>query len=183
MKGSICRELAGQLPPGVTFIGSHPLAGSEKNGFEHAEAHLFEGRLCVVTPEDDTPASELARLVAFWQSLGMKVVEKSPAEHDRLLAVTSHLPHLLAAALALLLNEENRPFAASGFRDTTRIAGSNPALWTAILEANRQEVVRQLDALLTVLGDFREALQRKETDRLQSLLQEAKFQRDQLDSG
>lgn len=182
VKEPICRKLAGQLPPGVTFIGSHPLAGSEKNGFEHAEARLFEGRLCVVTPEADSSADERARLMAFWESLGMQVVEKSPAEHDRLLAATSHLPHLLAAALALLLNEENRPFAASGFRDTTRIAGSDPVLWTAILEANRQEVSRQLDAFLTVLQNFREALQQRETDRLQNLLQQAKTNRDQLDS-
>jgi len=186
IKAAICRQLAGRLPEEVTFIGSHPLAGSEKNGFEHADAGLFDNRVCVVTPVAESsavagaPALHRSRLRGFWASLGMTVVETTPEKHDAILAVTSHVPHVAAAALATLLDDENRPFAATGFRDTTRIAGSDPALWTAILGANRKEVDKGLEELLSVLQQFRDALQQGDSAGLQNLLQAAKTERDRL---
>lgn len=174
VKERICRRLEGKLPKGITFIGSHPLAGSEKNGFEHADADLFCRRVCVVTPGGDTPPPMLARLKRFWEALGMRVVETSPQEHDRLLAATSHLPHVLAAALALLLDEEYHPFAASGLRDTTRIAAGDPALWTAIVRFNRRWLVEQLQRYESALGTFRQAVENDDPVALKNLLQRAK---------
>src|SRR5690606_3623369 len=95
VKREICESLRGKLPRGVEFIGSHPLAGSEQRGFEHAEAELFEGRLCVLTPDASTSKEQLARLRGFWKFLGMRIVEMDAADHDRALAETSHLPHLI----------------------------------------------------------------------------------------
>ncbi|GAB4147035.1 MAG: prephenate dehydrogenase [Planctomycetaceae bacterium] len=181
IKEQIHRELAGKLPDDVTFIGSHPLAGSEKNGFEYAEPDLFQDRVCVITPDEDSPAEMLNRLSEFWQRLGMRVVEKSPEEHDQLLAVTSHLPHVLAGALAVLLNDENRLFAASGFRDTTRIAASDPDLWTAIFLANQRSVSNQITHFQQVLQEFQQAIENGNASDLKNLLERAKTNRDLLD--
>ncbi|MGH7201094.1 MAG: prephenate dehydrogenase [Planctomycetaceae bacterium] len=182
VKAVLCRELDGSLPDGVTFIGSHPLAGSEKQGFEHADPKLFEGRVCVVTPNDSTPADQLDRLCGFWRSLGLTIVEMSVEAHDRALAQTSHLPHLAAAAIASLVDDENRPLAATGFRDTTRIAAGDPALWTAILLANAQEIIPNIDDLTDRLAEFREALSRGDEAQLHHLLNTAKINRDALET-
>ena len=136
VKGHICAELADLSAGAVTFIGSHPLAGSERNGFEHASPTLFDQRLCVLTPLASSPPDQLQRLHRFWQAVGMTTCELSPPDHDVALAFASHLPHAVAAALALSLPPEHRPFAATGFRDTTRIAGGDPGLWTAIFLQN-----------------------------------------------
>lgn len=181
IKGAICRELTGRIPADVAFVGSHPLAGSEKNGFEHADAELFEGRVCVVTPTDGIPAEATRFVAGFWESLGMTVIEKSPDEHDRLLALTSHMPHIVVPALATLLDEASSAFAASGFRDTTRIAGSDPALWTAIAEANAECILQALDAFDGALQQFRAAVTERDWPRLQNLLQTAKTNRALLD--
>ncbi|MFO0919049.1 MAG: prephenate dehydrogenase/arogenate dehydrogenase family protein [Planctomycetaceae bacterium] len=97
VKATICGPLADLTAGRVTFIGSHPLAGSEKQGFEHASAELFAGRLCVITPTSGSPANQVERLHQFWQSLGMRTVESSPEQHDLALASTSHVPHAIAA--------------------------------------------------------------------------------------
>jgi prephenate dehydrogenase len=181
VKGDICRELQGTLPDEVAFIGSHPLAGSEKSGFEHADPELFAGRVCVITPVADSPRPAVARVTRFWQSLGMTVIRKSPADHDRLLAITSHVPHLVAVALAMLLDENTQPFAASGFRDTTRIAASDPELWTAIVRANTDAVIAGLDRFRSGLQELRDAIAAADWPRLQNLLQTAKTKRNSLE--
>ena len=119
---------------GPAFIGSHPLAGSTRQGFEHADADLFDRKICVVTPQPTANPSDTARLDDFWTALGAVVIHRTPDEHDRALACTSHLPHLIAAALAgFAVRRGHRTVAASGFRDTTRIASGDPALWVPIL--------------------------------------------------
>ena len=181
VKGSICRELDGRLPGGVTFIGSHPLAGSEKNGFEHADADLFVGRTCVVTPDIATPPEQLERLTRFWETLGMIVVSMTAEDHDAALARTSHLPHVVAAALAATLSPENDELAATGFADTTRIASGDPELWTAILLANADAVSNRLSEYTQQLDEFRAAIVNRDADVLKNLLEEAKRKRDDLD--
>jgi prephenate dehydrogenase len=183
VKGSICQALLGRLPPQAEFIGSHPLAGSERQGHAHADADLFEGRVCVVTPDAATSPGQLARLKCFWQTLGSAVVELSPEAHDRALAETSHLPHVVAAALAATLAPENRQFAATGFRDTTRIAASDPELWSAIFLANADEVLARLDAYDQRLGDLRTAITNRDAAALKKLLQVAKTAREALRAG
>ncbi len=176
VKQTICQKICGFLPQGVTFIGSHPLAGSEKNGFEYADPDLFDGRVCVVTPDESTDA--LSRLTVFWQSLGLCVVEMSASDHDKALARTSHVPHVVAAALASSLSESNRLLASSGFADTTRIASGDPDLWVAILLANADEVVRGIEAHCQTLDEFRESIANRDATALKKLLQLAKTKRD-----
>ncbi len=180
VKGSICRDLANGLPEKVTFIGSHPLAGSEKRGFEHAQPDLFQARVTVVTPDASTPGQELARLKRFWQSLGSTVIEMSAAEHDRVLALTSHLPHVAAAALVEMLPAATRPFAASGFCDTTRIASGDPDLWCGILVENADEITNKIDTYIEKLTEFRACLTGRDHAGLNNLLEVAKTNRDSL---
>lgn len=177
VKGSICAPLASGLPEGVTFIGSHPLAGSEKQGFEHSDPELYNGRVCVITPFPASPAGELARLRQFWEGVGMRVLELSPETHDRALAQTSHLPHVVAAVLAATLEPEYAPLAATGFRDTTRIAGGDPDLWVAILLANADAVQASLKKYDDRLAAFARALDARDGEGLKHLLAEARDRR------
>jgi prephenate dehydrogenase len=178
VKACLCRDLANGLPQSVEFVGAHPLAGSEKQGFEHADARLFEKRLCVVTPLGTNSRSAVERVAAFWKKLGSQIIEMSPEAHDRALAETSHLPHLVAAALAATLSPENRALAASGFRDTTRVASGDPELWTAIFLENREELLGSLSRHDALLGRFRKALEQNDAGALKELLKAAKMSRD-----
>ena len=181
-KAAIVARLDGRLPDGVAFVGSHPLAGSEKRGPEHADADLFQGRLTVITPGPHTDPAAVGRTATFWQALGSRVRLMPPEEHDRALALTSHLPHLLAAALTGILPDELRELAASGFRDTTRVAGGDPALWGAIFSQNRGAVLEALQRLTDRLGAFRVALEAEDWTTVDTLLAEAKKVRDALGS-
>ena len=181
VKQSICDDLSAPLPNETHFVGSHPLAGSEKRGFEHASADLFANRVCVVTPTDSTNPQALQRTVALWEALASRIVELSPEDHDRRLALTSHLPHVAAAALAGLLDDASRPFAATGFRDTTRIAGGEPGLWTAICQANSQQLVDAVNRMQERLSEFRDCIDSGDTDRLRKLFEFAQSRRQTLD--
>ncbi len=179
-KGSICRSLSKDLAEGVEFLGSHPLAGSEKQGCEHADANLFVGRVCVLTPVESSTLRARERLAAFWTSLGARVLEMSPEAHDLALAETSHLPHLIAATVASTLAPENRELAATGFRDTTRIASGDPDLWTAIFLANADALLESLKKQETVSHAFREAIEERDASRLRELLVHARESREAL---
>ena len=179
-KSHLCRELATGLPAGITFVGSHPLAGSEKQGWEHARADLFEGRVCVVTPIESSSRDTVERLTAFWQAIGMSVLEMSPESHDRALAQSSHVPHVVASALAQTLADENRSLAATGFADTTRIAAGDPQVWVPILMDNRVAVLARLDEFSSQVAAFREALARGDADELRRLWERGKAIREQL---
>ncbi len=168
------------MPAGVEFVGSHPLAGSERHGFAHAKADLLEGRLVVVTPTTETTDNALSRIRDFWAALGARVRVMDAEEHDRALALTSHLPHLLASALAGVLPPEWHDLAASGFRDTTRLAAGLPDLWSAIFHANSMHVLSALDRLETQLHHFRAALLQNDRSALEALLRQGKTVRDDL---
>jgi len=183
VKGAIARELATGLPQHVEFVGSHPLAGSEKQGFEFADAQLFERRVCVVTPVESNSRQAVESIGAFWKNLGSTVVEMSPEAHDRALAETSHLPHLVAAALATTLSPENQALAATGFRDTTRIAAGDADLWAAIFLQNREQVLASLFRYETAVVPFRRALEQNDASALKLLLKAAKMRRDQIAPG
>jgi prephenate dehydrogenase len=180
VKGTICAGLASGLPAGVGFVGSHPLAGSEKQGFEYADAELFQGRVCVVTPLPASPRQAIDRVRRFWEGVGSTVLEMSPEDHDRALAATSHVPHVVAAALAAILDADKAPLAASGFRDATRIAAGDPELWSAILLANRDSILSSLQNYEHSLRKFHEALAARDAQRLKELLLAAKSKRDGL---
>ena len=179
-KAEIVKSIEGQLPKGILFVGSHPLAGSEKRGPEHADADLFEGRLTIVTRTPSTDPAALQRTVAFWQALGSRVKVMDPEEHDRAVALTSHLPHLLAAALSGILPPELHELVASGFRDTTRIAAGDPGLWTGIFAQNRLAVLNALKQLDNQLAQLRGALTVGNWSVIGDLLAQAKTVRDAL---
>jgi prephenate dehydrogenase len=179
-KDTIVRAVDGALPPGVAFVGGHPLAGSEKRGPEHARADLFDGRLVVLTPTSRTDPRAVERVTAFWEALGARVRCMSPQDHDDALAVTSHLPHLAAAALANTLPDHLRALAATGFRDTTRVAAGDPDLWAAIFAQNRGAVLAALARLADRLAAYRDALEHDDTHALHQWLTHAKQVRDAL---
>jgi cyclohexadieny/prephenate dehydrogenase len=180
-KGRIVREVTGQLGNGVAFVGSHPLAGSEKRGPDFADAELFTGRWTVITPTEATDPRALERVTAFWQALGSRTRVMSPEAHDEALAMTSHLPHLAAAALAGMLPDELRSLTATGFRDTTRIAAGDPQLWTAISAHNHDALAAALMRLEERLAGFRHAIEAGDWAALRDLLARAKEVRDALE--
>jgi cyclohexadieny/prephenate dehydrogenase len=179
-KANIVRRVEAELPEHVVFLGSHPLAGSEKQGVEHARADLFVNRVCVLTPTENTPPPTQERVTAFWEALGMRVNYLSPEEHDLALATTSHLPHLIASLLANQLPEAWADYAATGFRDTTRIASGDPVLWAAIARENAEALNDTLTAFGDRLDELRAAVATKNTDELIRLLTTAKKVRDDL---
>ena len=150
-KRSVVRSAEELLPPGIHFVGSHPMAGSEKKGVQFARADLYEGALCILTPTPKTDPQSLERIEVFWAALGMRTCRISPEEHDRRLAAVSHLPHALAAALVAMQDPASLALAGKGFADMTRIAGGDGALWRDIFLDNRDNVadaIRQLQAQL-----------------------------------
>ena len=180
IKRTICEDLSTGLPSGVTFVGSHPLAGSEQQGFEHADAELFAGRVTVVTPDETTPPAELQRLRRFWEFLGSRVIEMPADEHDRMLARTSHLPHVVSAALAGTFADLPADLTAGGYRDTTRIAAGDADLWASILLGNAEAIVSGMDCYRATFVEFRQAIARGDAAALKSLLQTAKRNRDAI---
>jgi prephenate dehydrogenase len=159
-KALIVESIEGDDRALEAFVGGHPIAGSERKGVAHAEADLFQGRVCVLTPTSRTPEDRLRRARRFWQELGCRVIEASPDRHDQALALTSHLPHVVAAALASAVPVEVLPMAAGAYRDGTRVAASDASLWAGIFLENREYVLEalqefqdRLDTLKKALGD------------------------------
>lgn len=179
-KGSIVRRLDRELPVGTRFVGSHPLAGSEKKGPLHARGDLFENRVTVVTPTVATDPTACEAAKAFWAALGSRVVTMTPEDHDDALAITSHLPHAAAAALARVTPLDLLELTAGGFRDTTRIAAGDPALWAAIFQANRDAVLGAIVQYSARLAEFRRLLETNDTASLLRWLSDAKQVRDAL---
>jgi prephenate dehydrogenase len=165
-------------PVGVTFVGSHPLAGNEKRGPQHADAGLFARRLVVITPTASTDAQAVRKTAEFWQALGAITREMPPAEHDRALALTSHLPHLVAACVAAATPNEFVPLTASGWQDTTRIAAGDPAMWRQIMLANRENLLAAFNGFAGDLDAWRRALEAADGPALENLLAQAKRVRD-----
>lgn len=140
------------------FCGAHPIAGSEHQGVAHARADLFDGRSCVITPTSSTLETHRELATQFWGSLGCRVLVMSPQDHDRALALTSHLPHAVASALASTVPCALHPLAAGAFRDGTRVAASGAELWTEIFLANRDATLVAISAFSDRLDQFRRAL-------------------------
>lgn len=181
-KANIVRDVEGRLPQGVRFVGSHPLAGSEKRGPENASAELFERRITVITRTQRTDPVAFEQVSAFWQAIGCDVRVLDPESHDRALALTSHLPHLVAASLTGIIPASVRPFAASGFRDTTRIASGDPALWAAIFRENALAMTAALQQYSEQVDRFRRAILDDDEATLIELLSTGKRVRDALGS-
>jgi prephenate dehydrogenase len=159
------------------FVGAHPIAGSERRGVVHARADLFDGRPCVLTPTSRTPVERLRRAGQFWASIGCRVLEMGPAEHDEVLAYTSHLPHALSAALAGTVPVDWLPLAAGAYRDGTRVAAADTGLWTAIFRENRGPLLKALDSLRERLAGFQYALMTDDEEAIRRWWDEARRRR------
>ncbi len=184
-KATIVAQVEQRLAPAVngpSFVGSHPMAGDHRVGPQHARGDLFEGRVVVVTPTATTTAQKIDEVSQFWQKLGARVLEKSPAEHDQVVAVTSHLPHLVAFALAGSTPESAGPLAGRGWYDTTRIAAADPELWRQIFESNDQALLEALGNFEAVVSSLKRAILDNDNVALVNMLQEAKRIRDALGS-
>ncbi len=126
------------------FIGAHPLAGSEKRGIESARSDLFEGSVCILTPTSLNSKRSIAKLSNMWKALGAKISTMTPSKHDEVVAFVSHLPHFVASCLANVINEKYWAFAASGLRDTTRVASGDPELWLSIGKQNKEKTIEAM---------------------------------------
>ena len=147
-KREIVRRIEKILPSRIRFVGSHPMAGSERSGIQAADPDLFQGAACILTPTVCTDRSAVAKVSALWRGVGGRPVVLSPARHDALVAQISHVPHLAAAALVLSAQPEALELAAGGFTDATRIALSDPAIWSEICRTNRVELKKGLDRFI-----------------------------------
>lgn len=185
-KAWVVSEIGKALPGGVFFIGGHPLAGSEKNGIEAAREGLFTGTVCVLTPDEKTSPEALGAVSSFWKSIGAETIVMSPDRHDFLIAATSHLPHLAAAAMVSLIEtlkekkEEFLPLIARGFKDTTRIALSSPEMWKDICLTNEENIINMIEKLQNLLGEIKEHILRGESAFLQEKFDKAKAFRSQF---
>ncbi len=190
VKGSVVADaerVFGAVPPWL--VPGHPIAGTENSGVEASFAELYRNRRVILTPTPATDARALARVEAMWQACGAEVVRMEVERHDRILAATSHLPHMLAFSLvdALARMEENDEifrFAAGGFRDFTRIASSNPIMWRDICLANRSELRNMLKRFADELHDLADALDLEDGgERLLQIFERAKTARDRYVDG
>jgi prephenate dehydrogenase len=186
VKARVVEELTPIFRERGRFVGSHPMAGSEQTGITAARADLFGGSVCIVTPHEGADPQAVETVGAFWRTLGCRVRHLHPAEHDETVALISHLPHLLAAALVNSVSAQ-RPgaldFVGPGFRDTTRVAGGPPPMWTEILASNGPAVLKSADAMIAKLREFMTLLERQsdgDTLSMNEFLTHAKTERDRL---
>jgi prephenate dehydrogenase len=184
VKGSVVRELEPLArQAGAEFVGSHPMAGSEKTGAAAARADLFEGAVCLVTPGRYSTPQAVARVEEFWKALGGNPLRLSPEAHDDLVSRSSHLPHVVAAELANYVLSPVHPkeqalVCANGFRDTTRIAASSTEMWRDIALANRHNLSRVLGVFIEDLQEFQFALEREDAKAIEEFFAKAKQRRD-----
>ncbi|WP_375428347.1 prephenate/arogenate dehydrogenase family protein [uncultured Sphingomonas sp.] len=174
-KASVARALA-EVLPGVAIVPAHPVAGTERSGPEAGFATLFQGRWCILTPTEGSPPEAVERVAAFWGRMGAEVELMDPDHHDRVLAVTSHLPHLIAYTIvgtASDLEEVTRSevikYSAGGFRDFTRIAASDPVMWRDVFLSNREAVLDMLGRFSEDLSALSRAIRWGDGDALEEL--------------
>jgi cyclohexadieny/prephenate dehydrogenase len=173
VKGSVVRDMAPHLPPGVHFVPAHPVAGTEHSGPDAGFAELFVNRWCILTPPDDADPVAVDQLAAFWRALGANVETMTAAHHDLVLAITSHLPHLIAYTIVGTADElgevtqsEVLKFSAGGFRDFTRIAASDPTMWRDVFLTNKDAVLEMLGTFNEDLSKLTRAIRRNDGDAL-----------------
>ena len=163
---------------GMHFVGSHPLAGSEKTGCENGDADLFVDRVCVITPSRKTRQGDYESIDQFWTSIGMRTIRMTPQAHDKALAATSHLPHVVASALANATREKHLPLVAGGWLDTTRIAAADESLWRQILLENRENTLQNIDAFQASLDALRNAIANNDGPQVERLIRKGRQRRE-----
>ncbi len=200
-KKYIVEQITSSLKNDISFVGAHPIAGSEQRGIEYATEDLFEGSTCIITPfhgrglEDEkvrrcgadnqnTKSLEYDRAIktitSLWQLLGAKVKILTPEVHDEILASVSHLPHTTASCLINAIRQDYLVYGAGGLRDTTRVASGDPELWRDIFRQNRENVIKTIDQLVMELNGFKDDLVNRNYDKIMGRLKKAKVSRDGL---
>ena len=191
VKGSAIRDVGPFMPDGVTFVPGHPVAGTENSGPHSGFAELFDRRWCILTPPDGTDENAVNTVADFWREAGSEIEIMDAAHHDLVLAVTSHLPHLIAYNivgtaddLAKVTESEVIKFAAGGFRDFTRIAASDPVMWRDIFLTNRDAVLEMLGRFTEDLSALQKAIRYKDGEELEALFTRTRhIRREVIDAG
>ena len=172
-KLSVIEDLTGILPSNVEFVPGHPIAGTEESGPDAGFAELFDNRWCILTPTEDNSSHAIDLVKEFWESIGSKVEIMDPLHHDKVLAITSHIPHLIAFNivgtannLANVTEKEVVKYSAGGFRDFTRIAASDPKMWSDIFTYNSEAVLEMLELFSNDLAKLKSAVIKKDSDLL-----------------
>ncbi|WP_407920193.1 prephenate dehydrogenase [Geobacter pickeringii] len=186
VKGEVVAACEPLMPPGTHFVGGHPIAGTEHSGVEASFATLYEGKRCIVTPTPRTDVTALGTVVRLWEAAGSEVVLMDAEKHDRLVAAISHLPHMVAYALVNAVEGYDRfeegilRYSAGGFRDFTRIASSDPAMWRDIALMNREGVIEMMDHFAAYFATLRSLVAAGDADGLERFFRESKESRDAI---
>lgn len=189
--GSTKLEVTGLLTKifGKNFVGAHPIAGSEKTGVKYARPDLFKNTICVITPVSQTDKKAVKIVKNLMSSIGSRIIQLSPAEHDKFLALTSHLPHIAAISLVQLLGplENEKPLAkflvGNGFRDTTRISAGSPEVWIDICKTNRENLIDECGKIINNISTIKNLLQKEDWERLFIEFDKAKKLRETILNG
>ncbi len=179
-KTDVVESAAESWPVPVRFVGSHPIAGSHLKGASYSRPDLFEGAVTVVTPDRTTDVAALETVTAIWQRLGSRVINLTPTDHDSALAITSHLPHMVACAMALAVGESEIdpiPLAGRGLADTTRVAAGDPEMWRDICLTNRTELIRALGVYDRIMSRLRLSIETCDEIALEKMFQLARDMR------
>lgn len=180
VKKSVVQQVEGFMPETLHFVGGHPIAGTENSGFEHSFPSLFENRKCILTPVESTNQQALAQVQELWSRVGSSVVCLHCDEHDEILAAVSHLPHVIAFSMVNCLltiegfEETIFSFSAGGFKDFTRIAGSDSAMWRDIALMNREKVLSMIERFQDYLEELKEAIEQGDGKKLFSEFQKSR---------
>lgn len=174
------------MPPGTHFVGGHPIAGTERSGVDASFSTLYKGKRCIVTPTPRTDERALETVVRMWRSAGSEVIQMDAAKHDRIVAAISHLPHMVAYSLVNAVDGYDRldesiiSYSAGGFRDFTRIASSDPAMWRDIALMNRSALLEMMDFFTGYFGRLRSLVDGGDAEGLERFFAESKRSRDSI---
>jgi len=186
VKQAVIDAIEPHLRDDVQFVPGHPIAGTENSGAEAAFASLYQDRRCILTPTERTAAAALEKIARMWKLVGSQVVLMDVEKHDRVLAAISHLPHMVAYALVNAVGAYDRydenilEYSAGGFRDFTRIASSDPTMWSDIALTNRDALVEMMDQFSTFFAELKEDVAKGDTDRLFEFFRRSKQSRDEI---
>ncbi|MBI5101876.1 MAG: prephenate dehydrogenase/arogenate dehydrogenase family protein [Nitrospirae bacterium] len=186
VKGDLVYDLERMMPGGVSYIGSHPIAGSESSGIDSASAGLFQGAKCIVTPTADSDREALMKINRLWKALGANVIEMDPRKHDHIYGLVSHLPHLIAYNMVntvASIDSSYLDFSGQGFRDMTRIAGSHEELWRDICMLNRKNLIEMIGVFQGNLDTLKEHLAASDAASLAAELGRARRLREGIGQG
>ncbi len=179
-KRKICQWGKSLMRKNIEFVGSHPVAGSEKRGVDFARHDLFVNANCFITPMKGNSRQAIELISSLWSLIGMNVIQATPSEHDKLLALVSHLPHVAAASLVNTCSQKQLEFTGSGFMDTTRISSGDVSLWSDIILSNPDHIVSSAKKFISQLENFCSAVDSQNSKEVKKFLAGAKSKRDAL---